>query len=86
MQAGVFVLAEYAVDLFQPLAAETLDEVVFERDKEDGNARIALTAASAAELVVDTARFVPFGAENAQAACLDDLYFFRIRFRLVSVI
>ena len=86
LQAGIFILAENAVDLFQALAAEPLDEVVLQRDEEDGHAGVALTAGTAAQLVVDTAGFVTLGTEDAQAARFDDFLFFRIRFRLVLVV
>ena len=86
LQAGVFVGIEGVVDLFHPFAAEALDEVVFEGDEEHGNAGVSLAAAAAAQLVVDTARFVPLGAEDAKAARLDDLFLLFIRFRLIFVV
>ena len=86
LQTGILVLAENAVDLFQSLAAEPLDQVVFQGDKEDGDARVALTAASAAELVIDTAGLVPLGTEDAQAARRDDGFLFLVRFRLILIV
>ena len=86
LEAGIFVLAENAVDLLHAVAAETLDEIVFEGDEEDGFAGVALTAGTAAQLVIDTAGFVPLGAEDAQAARFDDLFLFFIRFRLVLLV
>src|SRR5262249_26363518 len=48
-------------------------EVIFERQEEAARARVALAAGAAAELVVDAARFVPFGADDVQPAHLGDL-------------
>ena len=62
LQALVFLYLENLIELFHTLTAETPCKVVFKRYKEYRSARIALTTASATELVVDTARFVPFGA------------------------
>ena len=76
------VVHERRIYALESFAAETLYKVVLERDEEYRCAHVALTARTAAELVVDTARFVPFGAEYAQTACLDDLYLFGIGFSL----
>ena len=47
---------------------EETHEVVFERKVEPALARVALTAGSAAELVVDAAGFVALAAEHVEAA------------------
>ena len=54
------------------LLAERLDDLVVERDEELGEARVALAGATAGELAVDPARFVPLGADDVQAAELGD--------------
>ena len=83
-----FVLLHLAsfVDRLHPLAAEALHEIVFEGDEEDGDAVVALTAGTAAELVIDTARFVALGADDAKPARFDDLLLFFVRLRLVSLV
>ncbi len=48
--------------------AEQAHEVVFQRQVELGHARVALTARTTAQLVVDTAGLVALGADDAQAA------------------
>ncbi len=58
-------LGQHAVELVRP---EDAHQVVFERQEELGAAGIALTAGTAAQLVVDAAAFMPFGAEHEQAA------------------
>ena len=62
-----------------PLAGEDAHEVVFEGEEEAGGAGVALTAGAAAQLVVDAARLVAFGAEDVQAAGFDDGVVFRFR-------
>ena len=54
------------------IGAEDAHQVVFERQEEARRARIALAAGAAAQLVVDAARFVPLGADDVQAAEVDD--------------
>src|SRR5260370_39814731 len=54
-------------------AAEDAHEIVFEREEEARRTRVALTDGASAQLIVDAAGFVAFGAENVQAAELDDL-------------
>ena len=78
LQRLVFLDLEEIINALQSFAAETLDEIVFERDKELRRTSVALTAASAAELVIDTARFVPLGAQDMQPARRDDLFLFRV--------
>ena len=57
----------------QPLRREPPHDVVLERHVEARRAGVALPAGTAAELVVDAARLVPLGADDVQAAGLDDL-------------
>ena len=54
------------------IRAEDAHQVVFEREEEARRARVALAAGAAAQLVVDAARFVPLGADDVQAAEVDD--------------
>ena len=67
----------HAGELQQPLGAgriaEDAHQVVFHRQIEAARARIALAARAAAQLIVDAARFVAFGADDVQAAGRDHL-------------
>src|SRR5262249_6433876 len=54
------------------LAAEYAHQIVFKREVEPRRAGIALTTGTAAQLIVDAARLVPFGAEYVQSAEADD--------------
>ena len=49
--------------------AEDAHEVVFERKIEAARAGVALTTRAAAQLIVDAARLVAFGADDVQTAC-----------------
>ena len=53
-------------------------KVVFERQVELRGARVALTAGTAAQLVVDASAFVALGADDAQAAGLQDALLLRL--------
>ena len=55
------------------LCVEQTHEVVLEAQVEAGLARVALTAGTAAQLVIDTAGLMALGAEHIQAAEPDDL-------------
>ena len=55
-----------------PLAAKDPHQVIFQAQEEPAGAGVALTAGTAAQLVVDTAAFVPLGADDEQAAGLLD--------------
>ena len=57
----------------QTLGAEYPQQAVFERQIEACRARIALTAGTAAQLVVDAPRLVAFGADDVQTAGADHL-------------
>ena len=82
-----FVAAAQLDDkVFQHIAAEYSQKIVVRRDIEHGRTRVALTSASAAQLVVNTARFVPFGTYYPESAQSDDLFFFLIRFLLEQVV
>ena len=56
-----------------PVAGEALHQVVLERQVEARRAGVALAAGAAAQLVVDAPRVVALGADDVQAAGLDDL-------------
>ena len=60
-------------DRLDRAGAEPPHQVVLQRQVEARLARVALAAGAAAELVVDAARLVPLGAEDVEAAGLDDL-------------
>ena len=85
-QTGIFVDLEEVVEGLHALAAEPHDEFVFEGEEEHGHAHVPLTAGTAAQLVVDAPRFVPLGADDAEAAHRDDLFLFLVRLRLVIVV
>ena len=57
-----------------PLGAEQAHDVVVEAEEEAALARVALAAGAAAQLVVDTSRLVPLGAQDEQAARGLDLF------------
>src|SRR5262249_49693166 len=65
--------AEAVEDLVDTVAGEEADEVVLGRDEEARLPGIALTAGAAAKLVVDAPRLVALGADDEQAAGLEDL-------------
>ena len=48
--------------------AEIAHQIVFEADIEASRARIALARATSAQLAIDAARFVAFGADDVEAA------------------
>ena len=53
---------------------ENAHQIVFHRQEKLGCARVALTTGAAAQLIVDTAAFVPFGAENVKSAGSNHLF------------
>ena len=65
-----FLHAEAGEHVLDPFAGEDPHQVVFQRQKEAAAAGIALPAATAAQLQVDAAGFVPLGADDVQAAQL----------------
>ena len=67
---------EHVHDLEHPLGTEDAQQVVLQRQVELGRTGIALTAGTAAQLVVDAAGFMAFGAEDVQAAQRDHLIMF----------
>ena len=67
-----FLHAQPREQVLDPLAGEDPHQVVFEREVEAAAAGVALPAATAAELQVDAAGFVPLGADDVQAAELLD--------------
>ena len=70
LDGGVLVDVQPLHHAGDPVAAEQAHEIVLKRDVEPGLAGIALTAGTAAELVVDAAGVVALGADDEQAACL----------------
>ena len=55
-------------EVLDAIAAEDAEQVVLQREVEARTAGIALASGTAAQLVVDAARLVPFGAHDVQAA------------------
>ena len=64
---------EAVEDPVDAVAGEQAHEVVLGGQEEARLARVALAAGAAAQLVVDPARLVALGAEDEQAAGLEDL-------------
>src|SRR5438132_10599716 len=60
-----------AADAFRG-RAEDLHQIVLERDEESARSRVPLPAGAAAELVVDAAALVPFGADDVQPTYAGD--------------
>ena len=65
--------AEAVEDAVDAVAGEQADEVVLGGEEEARLAGVALAAGAAAELVVDAARLVALGADDVEAAGLEDL-------------
>ena len=72
LDGDAFLHAEALEEGGDPLAGEDAHEVVFEREIEAGGTGVALTASAAAELVIDAAALVPFGAEDVKTTGGDD--------------
>ena len=68
-----------------PLLGEDAHQIVFQRQVEARCAGIALTAGASAQLVVDAARLVTFGAEDEQPAEIDDFVVFGVGGLLVAL-
>ena len=66
LDGDAFFHAEFQHQLRDPLGGEDAHQVVFQRQVESGRAGIALATGAAAQLVVDAAAFVPFGAEDVR--------------------
>ena len=64
----VLIHAQLAKHAAQPIGGEATHDVVFQRDEEAGAALITLSAGTTAELVIDTPRFMPLGADDVQAS------------------
>ena len=78
LDGGVLVHAQLLHHAHHPLRAEQAHDVVLQGQVEAALARVALTAGTAAELIVDAAGLVALGAQDEQAAHLTDL----VRLRL----
>ena len=63
-ERNVFFEAEPIHQTGDGSSAKTPHQFIFERDEKPRRARITLTARATAELVVDAARLVTFGAEH----------------------
>src|SRR5947209_6799 len=68
------------------IGAEDAHQVVFEREIEARGAGIALASRTAAELIVDPARFVTLGADDVQTAEADHLVVIDLPLRLDLVL
>ena len=73
LDGHIFFKAQRVHEILHPLAAENAHQVVLQREEEPGRAGVALTAGTAAELVVDAAGLVALGADDEKAAGLPDL-------------
>ena len=83
LDGRVLVHAEALKHADEPLGAVKTHNVVRQREVKPALAGVALTAASAAQLVIDTARLVPLGAEDVQSARGAHLFGLRARRGLV---
>ena len=73
LSSGVFSsMPMLAEQVAEPVRREAPHDVVAEGDEEARAARVALPSGAAAQLVVDAARLVALGADDVQAAGLDD--------------
>ncbi len=73
VDGGVLVHAQLLHHVHDPLRAEQAHDVVLQGQVEPGLAGVALTAGTAAQLVVDAAGLVALGAQDKQAAYGADL-------------
>ena len=64
--------AESGEHVLHPFAGEDPHQIVFEREEKPARAGVALATAAAAELKIDAAGLVPFGAHDLQAAHVAD--------------
>ncbi len=83
LNRGVLADVEPSHQRGNAVAAEQAHEVVVQRDIEAALARVALTAGTTAQLVVDAAGLVALGADDIQPACLAD--FLRLLLALLVV-
>ena len=74
LDRDIVVHSEPVHDAGDAVGAEAAHQFIFQRDEETRVARVALAAGTAAELVVDAARFVALGADDVQAAQLGDAF------------
>ncbi len=68
-----FPHTQMAHQVANTVRGENTHQIVFQRQIETGKARVALATGAATQLVVDTTGFVALGANDVQAARLDDL-------------
>ena len=68
LDGHVLLKAQTVHEILHPLTAENAHQVVLQREEEPGRAGVALTAGTAAELVVDAAALVTLGADDEQTA------------------
>src|ERR1022692_4361272 len=85
LNRDAFFHAQALKEFRNPLLGEVAHQVVFLRKVETRRAGIALAAGASAELVVDAAGLVAFGAENMQAADSGDLVVLYVSLRLVAI-
>jgi hypothetical protein len=78
LDGDAFLHAEPLHETRDAIGPEDAHQVVFERQVEARRARVALAARAAAQLVVDTPRLVPLGADDVEAAHVDDLFVLRL--------
>ena len=72
----IFIHTKTVCKAKHPIGAEKTEQIVFQRKVEGRITGVALTAASAAELVIDTAGFVALGTQNVKTARFSCLFRF----------
>src|SRR5688572_24974544 len=70
---NAFLHAKLLHQARDPIGSEDTHQIVLEREIEARGARVALAAGPAAELVVDTPRFVTLGADDVKTGEADHL-------------
>jgi hypothetical protein len=85
LDGRVFIEASPLHEAFDAVAAEAVNDIVFEGDIETGAAGVTLPSGAAAELVIDASGFMAFGADDMHAAKLDDLVVLLLPFFFVTL-
>ena len=85
VKRSVLVNSEGLHHVHHSLRAEKTHDIIGHGDEEAALARVALTAGTATQLIIDTAGLVALGAADEQAACGSDLLGFLRAHHLVRI-